>query len=266
MTVVTDRAVGVAGQRDEHRRPELARVLPPHGGLGDLLPRQVRRVLPTLGRPLHRPLGRDVEGGQPAAHPELPKFRVDPGDLLPQLFGFGLVVLDDLPVGRDQVRPVGQQLLVVLRGRLGGEDGFFGHVPALAALGLPQRLRLPGARQAHRLHRGPARHRDVAEFAGLGVADLHRERADADAVLLRRRPDHVGRQRCPHPFGPRPGSGRLGLFLVVIRRPPPRSGSIAGARTRACPAVTRRAGPGTDPRRSRPRRRRGPGPRRASGR
>ena len=207
----------------------------------------------VAGRPaldvstVSEPLGRHVVGGTPAPPAELPKFRIDPGDLLPQLLRLRLVVLDHLPIGRNQVRPVGQQLLVILRRRLGREDRLFSHMPALAALGLPKRLRLPRAGQADRLHGGPAGDRDVSEFAGLGVADFHRERADADAVLLRRRPDHVSGERGPASVQrvsrssgrhlPRRRPATQQEHRISCSRRPGRSGNVLGS-NRTTPNTT----------------------------
>jgi hypothetical protein len=101
--------------------------------------------------------------GRPPADSELPKFFVGRTDLLPQFVGV-LAGFHRFGVRLHQSGPVGEHLFLIGGRCFGGEVGFFGHVPALAALGHPQRLGLLGTWLAHRFHRRTARHTDVAKL------------------------------------------------------------------------------------------------------
>ena len=138
-------------------------------------------------------------------------------------------------------------------GSSGVKSGSSVEVPALPALGHPQRPSLPRARPALRLHRGAARHRDVAQLARVEVADLHRERPHAHAVLLGGRRDDVRGEGLPHPLRAGLVTGHLGHLPLVLRRP---RGAGRPARTarraRRLRSRRRRGGPGRGTRRTAP--------------
>ena len=173
--VAAHTSVAPAGQRDEHRRPE-RRPVRGRVRLADrpgryLAPGQVRRVLPSSGRPV--PAGRSgrqhlsAHAGVGDLLVQLAVERIQLGRVLvlvpgPVTLGLGLGPLLDqpaLPVVR--IVRVNDRLMI--------------EMPAFPALGRPERPGTFGARSADRGQRVPARNEDL----------FHSSRADSLEVRTR---------------------------------------------------------------------------------
>ena len=150
-----DFAVAVAGQRQEHRRPERLAVRRgvdlPDGARADLAAGQVGSVLAAAGRAVP-PCGL-LAGIGVAADPGAGELMVEFADQRIKLSSVLAVVLD-VVVELLRISALFQQpgLPVVRRGGL--DDGFVFEVPAFPALSGPQ---APGSFRAGRAHRGEGR-------------------------------------------------------------------------------------------------------------
>src|SRR6266498_4822868 len=182
------------------------------GARVDLLPGQVRHVLPPSCRP-DPPMGRlvvlvliigvVVGRGDPATKSlggnsllDLDDRLIQVGDLVP-LGGPHRLVAGEL-----EVRPQSYQRLLSFGGRLRTGVGFVAAVPAFADLDLPQPLRALGARHALVLAGRPTRQVDQLRLTGAQIGAAQRDRPGAHAVLDREVLQHVDAARQGQAGGP----------------------------------------------------------------
>ncbi len=212
-------AVGRAGQRDEQRRAEDVAV---RGGVGladravaDLAARQRRGIMPPPGRAVTARPG----GEHRTAHPDLGDLLVQRPDLLVQAGGVQARGGEGVPVGL-RLGAVGDQVPLGIVRRVRLDHWFVFQVPALPALGRPERLGAFGARRADGGEGVPAWYEHLLDPAcrHLGAAEL--DRPQARPVLGGQVLDDVAGQRHREPLraGP-PALPRLG------HSPPPGSSS-----------------------------------------
>lgn len=205
--VGADRAVGVEGEGQPHRRPVgrpvRSGVRPADRAPLDLSAGQLGGILPTSGRPLATRGGVVVALVVDAGH-------VRRGNPAPEPFGrdrlFHLAdsvveVFDLVPLARPRCLVTGElqmsaqqdQCLLFLGRRFRRRQRFVVAVPALPDLGLPQSAVLLGAGGALVFPGGTTGQVDDLGQAGVEIRAAHRQGTHADAVLGGDLLEHVDR-------------------------------------------------------------------------